>query len=173
MMSKLLNRDPKEVTQSRAAAVWLAEINRMVRSDGLSLSDAWNQLRETEPELHARISDKTDAAADALENGDGTPQRPALPRLSTQKPFIARAFRLPVDVDDGVLNAAWVGNGSQSVRVDADKVFHAIATYLMKTKGCNVEAARSQMCDDYPELCRYCKQMPDQATAAAGSSGNK
>ena len=173
MISKLLNCDPKEVTQSRAGAAWLAEVNRLVREQGLSLADAWKQLRETEPELLERISDKADTAAAALVNGDGTPQPPALSVLLSEKPFACGAFHLPVNVDNDILEAAWRGNGSQFVRVDAVKVFMAVQVYFMKVKGLTAIDARIEVCDKFPELALFAKQTPEQPAEAAGNFGTR
>lgn len=156
--SKLLQLNTEDVTPDRASAVFLAEIKRLVREDGLSLSAAWRQLKLAEPDLADRATQQTSAAA--LTNDDTAPARPMLMGLLSQKPFITSALHLPGNVDNDVLNAAFIANGSQFVNVDSRKVFLAVQTQLMKTNGLNAADTHRVMQDDYPALCRHAKQTP-------------
>lgn len=169
MNSKLLGVDPATVTQARAVAAWMAEVNKLVREQGMSLSAAWAQLRETEPEVLDRINEKPENGA-ALGNS-ATPQPPALATLLANKPFIAGALHLPGTVEDEILRVAWIGAGSQSVHVDPVKVFMAIQVYFMKKKGLTAPDARIEVCDKFPELALFAKQTPEQPAAAAGDFG--
>ena len=159
--SKLIGFDTDNCSPDKAIAAVMVEVNRLVRDEGLSLSDAWARVKAIEPELCAKMNEAPSPAA-ALENGTGTPQPPALQTLLAQKPFAAGAFHLPVNVDNDVLEAAWRANGSQFAKVDASKVFMAVQVCVVKKTGLSASDARLQMLDDYPELCQFAKQMPSQ-----------
>lgn len=172
MYSNLIGFDTDNCSPDKAIATVMAEVQRLVRDEGLSLSAAWARVKVTEPELCAKILAEPPPAS-ALENGDGTPQPPALSVLLAQKPFVAGAFHLPVNVNNDVLEKAWRANGSQFASVDANKVFMAVHMCVMKKTGLSASDARRQMIDDYPELTQFAGQMPSQQAGATGPFGIK
>jgi hypothetical protein len=159
--SKLLQLDTDSVTPARAAAVFLAEVNRLVREQGMDLSSAWKVVSTCEPDLYDRL--KQDPQADGEANGEvlgngalGAPALPAAPMA--RKAFIAPAFHLPLNVSDHVFDVAWQANGRQGVTVDSRKIFLALCTDLMKQKGVRVADARRELQENYPQLCRAAGQ---------------
>ena len=58
MKSKLLGCDPQNVSQARAAAVFRAEVMRLVMNEKMTLDAAWAQVKATEPDLAARMSER-------------------------------------------------------------------------------------------------------------------
>ena len=163
MKSELYQRainDPKSLTQDEAMTVFTEIVNDITREQNLDVSNAWVKARQLNPNLYARLCHGKQPAPDAsaLANGGTAPARPSLMALLSQKPFITSALHLPNNVDNDILNAAFVANGSQFVTVDSKKVFLAVQTCLMKTNGLNAADTRRVMLDDYPELCRFAKQ---------------
>ncbi len=162
--SKLLGCDPAAVTPAKAVAVWQKEISRLVREDGLGLSDAWSQLKSTEPDLFARFNQVPLKPSEAALDNGGTPQPPLLKTLLAGKPFIATALHLPVNVDNDVLLAAVQANGNQWVRVNPMKIWTALHVLTMqKNPGLSQIDSRAKMVDDYPELSKFSGQMQGQA----------
>jgi hypothetical protein len=174
MFSKLLQLDTNDVTPARAAATFQKEVSRLVREDGLSLSDAWAQVKTLEPDLLARISAKNPGAdSSALPNGDGWRVPTPFSAVASNKADIARKFLLPANVDEALIKAAWRGNGSQYASVDFIKVFLGVQTQLMQTTGLSSDLARRQMYEDFPALAKTANQMPIIQGGATDTSGMK
>lgn len=170
MISPQLGCDPKEVSPARAGAAFSEYAKKLATDRGIDFTQAWNQAKLLEPELHTRMCETTPAGASPLSNG-GTPGPAQTDWLLANKPFIATAFHLPANVDNGVLTAAFKGNGNQFVKVSADKVFLAVQTYLMQKNGLTAAIAHGQMLADYPELALFAKQTPAPPAQAVGNFG--
>lgn len=146
--SKLAHRNTEDMTQSHAASVFQAEVSRLVREQGMSLSEAWAQVKSTEPELYDRIGQKDKAtAASALGNAT-----PVVTAPLSSKAFLLPRFHLPESTSDDVFTQAYAANGNQAARVDSQKIFMGLVAYTMKQKGVNVDAARRQIQEDFPAL---------------------
>jgi hypothetical protein len=156
MFSKLLQLDTDVVTPARAAAAFQAEVSRLVREQGLSLSDAWQQVKSSEPELYARISAKP--AAPAPSTLANSFQNPPVPLA--QKSLLLPAFHLDPNTPDNVFSVAYQANGNRAINVDSKKVFLALLANTMKTQGVNVGAARRMLCEEQPLLARAADQTP-------------
>lgn len=152
MTSPLLGCDPREVSPARAGAAFSEFAKKLCTEQGIDLTQAWNRAKLLHPDVHARMIEKTPAEP-ALSNS-------TVPR--TRKAFVAPAFKLPHTVDDDVLEAAWIANGSQSAHVDSQKTFLGISTLYMRKKGLSVSAARRAVQEDFPALARAAGQTPDK-----------
>jgi len=160
--------DPKEVSPARAAASFSEYAKKLAIEKGIDFTQAWNQAKTLEPELHARMCETT-----PLPNSAGLRVPPPFSAVSSNKADIARKFLLPANVDDALIEKAWQANGSQYSGVDFIKVFLAVQTYLMQTKNWNAEAAKSYMMDNFRSLCESAKQMPVLQSGATDTSGMK
>ncbi len=160
MFSKLLQLDTESVTPARAAAVFNAEVSRLVREQGLSLDAAWAQVRETEPNLFARITAESPKAP--------VPQEQPLDTSPGNKIFLATLLKLPLDVDNGLLKCAFRGNGSQTASFNPQRVFLNVQSYVAQTRNWSAEAAKSWMVDNLPDLCQAAGQMPVIQKGAVG-----
>jgi len=151
----LLGTHPDNVTPARAGAVFAQYAKQLCDSEGCDISEAWEKSKLLKPELYARLMSGA-PADDALDNSFLA--RTDLKVPPAMKPFAAPALHLPTNVPDDVLNAAWSANRGQIAKVDSLMTFTGVMKYLMEKRGLSAAAARSEICDNYPDLYRSAGQ---------------
>jgi hypothetical protein len=140
--SKLLQLDTETVTPARAAAAFQAEVSRLVREQGLSLADAWAQVKSLEPDLYGRISDAAPASA-ALANSS--------PNVPVDKSFYLPMMKMAGATDEE-FRAAWLANGAKSSPLNAQNVLTALIGLTASRQNISVATARGQMVEKFPQL---------------------
>jgi hypothetical protein len=152
MFSKLLQLDTDSVTPERAATAFLAEVNRLVREQGLSLSTAWQQVKSLEPELCERFSQKAPAESAPLANTETGTAVPA------GKAFYLPLMQLPADTTDQEFSVAWKANGCQASPLDAKNMFMALVVSAAKQNNVTVAIARRMIQDRFTTLAAVAGQ---------------
>lgn len=150
----LLGCNPQEVSPARAGAVFAQYARGLCDTENCDLTTAWNKAKILKPELFARLQEGN-AENSTLQNED-KPKVQAVPLAS--KAFVAAQFSLPTNVDNGIFEAAWKANGSQSERVNSQNIFHGLVVYYATKSRQTVESARRQVIDDFPALARAAGQ---------------
>jgi len=143
MLSKLLQLDPKDVTTDRAAATFQAEVHRLVKEQGMSLSAAWAQVKQTEPELFDRSFEKAQPADAALANNRQVPHG--------WKLFLP-SMHLPQTTTAGEFAAAWRANGEKSVPVNATGIFAALVNFTADDQGITKQEAAKAVAQKFALL---------------------
>jgi hypothetical protein len=151
MFSKLLQLDTDVVTPARAAAVFQAEVSRLIHEHGLSLSDAWQQVKSCEPDLYNRISAKSTAPAPApLANnasfGDLSGVVPAA------KQFYLLMMKLPNDTTDAEFARAWKANGFKAAPLNAQDVLAALIGFEASRSNVSIAIARRTVIEKFSTL---------------------
>lgn len=172
MISKLLMCDPKDVTQARACAVAKAEVSRLITEQGMSIFDAWKQLRETEPDLMERINQGPDAG-DALANSN--PARAFPTAVPTVKTFYLSGMKLPPNTTDAEFACAWRANGARQAPLNAPNVFIALVGFIAGSQKISIADARRAAFERFPALAVAAGEMPaaTATAAAAAESGSQ
>ena len=158
MYSKLIGFDTDNCSPDKAIATVMAEVNRLVREEGLSLTAAWARLKSSEPELCAKMLDEQKPAY-ALNNGSA-PQPQTIDLTPANKMLFTTVFKLPSNTEDGLIKSAWVANSGRTDSVNYQRVFLNVQAYLAQTRNWSVEAAKSYMMDNLRDLCKAAGQMP-------------
>lgn len=154
MIDNLLGCDPREVTPQRAGATFSEFVHATCKDTGRPFSECWTKAKTLHPELFARMCNQDRGQAATVE---APPQSTAIP--FAQKASILPSLKLPANTSDAVFSTAWMANGAQANKLNAQKVFMALVTTTAIDQKLGIQVARRTVKDTYPEL-----------TAAAGET---
>jgi hypothetical protein len=167
--SKILGRDPKEITQQQAAIAWVKALTALMGEQG---DGALQQLKALEPDLWDRVNQSDQAAGEPLANDVPRAFPTAVPAGDSKALFLG-ALHLPASTTDGEFATAWKSNGGRSAPVNARNIFASLVGHLAEREKLSVADARDIAKQKFGVLAALAGQTePDQPGATISDTGD-